>query len=196
MRIELLLGLLFGAVATAHAQTAAVSNEFRPTLELKGIKLGDDLAAVRAALPAAKCETLKDPSLSECWLGKGGTIGGKPAQLLVRLLDGKVVYIIAVKMTQEDAYAVIDGLKAKYGAPDDITRTRVTLVRPMRDQSLVYERPAWVGDNGNHILTIQPANYTDQNRKFTYAAVSLVDVNGHDVKWMANFNGDARIKDL
>lgn len=196
MRIELLLGLLFGAVATAQAQTTAVSNELRPALELKGIKLGDDLAAVQATLPTARCEALKDPSLSECWLGKGGTIGGKPAQLLVRLLDGKVVYIIAVKMTQEDAYAVIDGLKVKYGMPDNITKARVTLVRPMRDQSLVYERPAWIGDNGNHVLTIQPANYTDQKQRFTYAAVSLVDVDGHDLKWMAKFNGKTDTEDL
>lgn len=195
MRIGLLVGLLFVGTST-QAQTPTVDNESRPALELKGIKLGDDLAAVQAALPAAKCKTLKNPSLAECWQGKDGTIGGKPAQLLVRLLDGKVVYVIAVTRTQEDAYAVIDGLKVKYGAPDNVTRTRVTLVRPMGDQSLVYERPAWIGNNGNHILTIQPANYTEKKRKFTYAAVSLVDVNGHDVKWMANFNGDARIKDL
>lgn len=188
--------LAFALLATACTIVHASEPIQRPALELKGIKIGDGLTTVQAALPDAKCETLTDPSLSECWQGKGGTIGGKPAQLLVRLLDGKVVYVIAVKMIQEDAYAVIDALKVKYGAPDKEGQTRVTLVRPTRDTSVVYKVPFWIADNGNQELTIQPANFTDQKKQFTYAAVSLVDIKGHNATWMPKFRGEADASDL
>src|SRR3546814_5060123 len=62
------------------------------------------------------------------------TFGGKPAELLVRFLDGKVVYIAATKMTQEDAFEAAEGLKLKFGPPTFMDKTRVTIVRPRRDQ--------------------------------------------------------------
>lgn len=196
MRFEALFTLLFVGVVSAQAQDQLHGTENRPALELKGIKLGDDLSTVQKALPNAKCEVLKDPSLGDCWQGKDMTLGGKPAQLLVRLLEGRVVYVLATRMTQEDAYAVIDGLKGKYGEPDRVTNTRVTLVRPARDRSLVYERPTWTSDGGNHELTIQPANFTDKREQFTYAAVSLVDLKGHNTIWMSRFRSDTDVGDL
>ena len=162
----------------------------RPALELKGIKLGDDLATVQAAMPEADCEILSEhPSLGECFQSKGGSIGGKPAQYLVRLLDGRVVYIVVTKLTQEDAFAVGDALKGKYGEPDWMGKTRVTLVRPSQDRSIAYMVPVWADDNKNQILTVQPANYTSKREQFTYAAVSLVDKNGHDAVWMSRKRG-------
>src|SRR5690606_3665341 len=128
--------LVFTILAIAGSATHASETSKRPPLELNGIKIGDDLAIVQAAVPGAECETFSHPSLAQCWLGKGATIGGKPTQILVRPLDGKVIYVNAGTMTQDDAYSVIDALKGKYGAPDREPVSRVTIVRATRDGSI------------------------------------------------------------
>lgn len=189
--------ILSSAPATAALPNASAPKAGnRPQLELKGIKLGDDLATVKAALPQATCETLADPLLGECWQPEGATLGGKPAQILVRLLDGKVVSVMALHMTQDDAYDVIEALKVKFGNPDVDAPRKVVLVRPERTTRPIYTIYGWIEDGGNHDLNIDPDNWTDTRRDFTYAAITLTDHNAHNNQWMPRFNGTANTTDL
>src|SRR3546814_5169944 len=88
------------------------------------------------------------------------------------------------KMTQEDAFEAAEGLKLKFGPPTFMDKTRVTIVRPRRDQSLVYNRPVWDSADGTQQMKVNPAQYTASRAQFTYAAVVLFDKRMNEV-WFA-----------
>jgi len=186
--------LMFAGQALAN-DTATTSDPARPALELKGLQIGTSMTDVRAKFPAAECEVVGDGSISQCMV-RDITLADRPAKMLVRLLEDKVVYIMVWKMTQEDAYAAIDAMKVKFGRPDDVKQTRITLVRPERDRSLVYEKPEWRSQDGEQLLTIFPAHYTDQRGQFTYAGVALYGKHAHDDVWVAKFKHQNATADL
>lgn len=190
-----LLALAGPLFAQDSVATTAVEKTDRSALELKGIAIGMNHEQVKAVLPTAKCVVYGDGSISDCY-EKSSTFGGRPAAILVRLLEGQVVYVSATKMTQGDAFDAADALKIKFRAPDTMRNVRITLVRPDRDQSLIYRCPVWLADGGKQRLTVDPAAYTDTKRKFTYAAVTLVDVHLHNDVWQAKKEGRAATDDL
>lgn len=184
---------------TGHAMaddvTIPATVDARPTLELKGLQIGTSMTDVRAKFPGAECEVVGDGSISQCMV-RDVTLADRPAKMLVRLLDDKVVYIMVWKMTQEDAYAAIDAMKVKFGRPDVVKQTRITLVRPERDRSLVYEKPEWRSQDGEQVLTIFPAHYTDKRGQFTYAGVALYSLHAHDDIWVKIFKNPLGTNDL
>lgn len=184
-------------VGPAAAQEAAseAGPPSRPAFELKGIALGMTQEQVKAALPNADCATLGDGTISDCF-DTNSSFSGRPAQILVRLLEGKVVMVSATRMTQTDAFDAADMLKVKFGAPDEIRNIRVALVRPDQEKWAVYRCPAWSTNRGAQLLTVDPAAFTDQKRRFTYASVVLLDVHLHDDVWMAKKKNKASINDL
>src|SRR3546814_5137065 len=66
---------------------------------------------------------------------------------------------------------LVRSLKLKFGPPTFMGKTRVTIVRPRRDQSLVYNRPVWDSADGTQQMKVNPAQYTASRAQFTYAAV-------------------------
>lgn len=191
--------MLLAASGLAHAALPAgdvPTKGDRPPLELKGIKLGDDLAAVKAALPEATCETLPDTLLEQCWQPEGATLGGKPAEMLVRLFAGKVVFATATRMRHNDAYDVIDALRVKYGAPDIESTRQIRLVRPDRVNHVRYKLHEWQVQGGAQALNIDPAGYTDPKEEYTYASIDLIDYNAYNNQWLPRFNGTANTSDL
>lgn len=153
------------------------------------------LEQVKSALPSADCDAYGDGTISDCY-ENSSTFGGRPAAMLVRFLEGKVVYVSATKMTQGDAFDAADALKIKFGAPDNMRNVRITLVRPDRDQSFVYHCPVWLANDGKQVLMVNPAAYTDKKRQFTYAGVVLVDTHLHDDVWIAKKEGRSSTNDL
>lgn len=188
--------LLFccGAVVAQEAASPIEASTL-PTFELKGIALGMTQDQVKAALPNADCDILGDGTISDCF-DANGSFGGRPAQILVRLLEGKVVLVSATRMTQTDAFDAADALKVKFGAPDEIRSYRVTLVRPDQEKWVVYRCPVWSINGGAQMLTVDPAGYTDEKRRFTYASVKLVDLHLHDNVWMAKKKNKTATNDL
>jgi hypothetical protein len=183
--------LLTASLAMAgDAPGATDATQSRPKLELKGIALGDDMDAVKAKLPNADCESFGDGSASQCYVD-AITIAEKPAALLVRFLEGKVVSVSATRMTQSDAFAAGDALKIKFGAPDYTKDKRVTIHRRSQNRSVAYTLPVWEEGEGQQVLFVDPARYTDQDEQFTYAAVLLIDQHLHNDIWMAKKEGRA-----
>lgn len=160
----------------------------RPRFELKGIALGDDMEAVKAKLTNPDCETFGDGIAAQCYV-EHTTIAEKPAELLVRFLDGKVISVSVTGMTQEDAYAAADALKIKYGQPDYVNEQRYTIVRPKSNRSAIFRVPFWKVTPEDDRLFVEPATYTDKS--FTYAAVKLMNLHLHNNIWMAHKNGVA-----
>ena len=184
-----------GQVSAADpAPAAPVSEQALAPFELKGVAVGDDEGATKVKLVDADCETLADGTISQCYIGDT-TFGGKPAALLIRFLDGKVVYVAATKMTQGDAFDAAEGLKLKFGPPTFMDKTRVTIVRPQRDRSLVFNRPVWDSADGTQQMKVNPAQYTAPRAQFTYAAVVLFDKHLNQV-WNARRNNTAEVGDL
>ncbi|QNN45480.1 hypothetical protein H9L17_09590 [Thermomonas brevis] len=181
----LLLGM--GQAAAIDEPANETPAAARPVLELKGITLGADWEAVKAGLTNPDCDSYADGTAEQC-LVQHTTFGGYPAELLVRALDGKVVYVSATRMTQEDAFSAADALKMKYGQPDFYNEVRVTIVRPKRDRSIVFRRPVWKTADGKQAILVVPAAYTDSSN-FTYAAVQLFDQHLHNDVWQAKRDG-------
>lgn len=160
----------------------------RPRFELKGIALGDDMEAVKAKLTNPDCETFGDGVAAQCYV-EHTTIAEKPAELLVRFLNNKVVYVSLTGMTQEDAYAAADALKIKYGEPDFENRERFTVDRPRGNRSGIYRVPVWKVAPEEDRLMLEPATYT--SNYFTYAGLTLLNMNLHNNIWMAHKKGVA-----
>lgn len=183
--------LLTAGLATAgDTPTATEATQARPKYELKGIALGDDIEAVKAGLPGADCESFGDGSAAQCYVEKT-TIAEKPASLLVRFLDGKVVYVSLMEMTQQDAYAAGAALKIKYGTPDLTNERRATIVRRDGRRMGVFKIPVWKVDGLKQVLFVEPADYTDESKQFIYAAISMVDQHLHNDIWVAKKEGRA-----
>lgn len=164
------------------------ASQSRPRYELKGIALGDDMETVKASLTNPECETFGDGSAVQCYV-KHITIAEKPAELLVRFLNGKVISVSATGMTQEDAYAAGDALKIKYGAPDFVTQRRYTIRRPTADRSAIYRVPVWEVVPDVERLYVDPSSYTQNS--FTYAGVLLINEHLHNDIWLAQMKGRA-----
>lgn len=186
--------LCFGPAMAQEAASSLIPAS-QPVFELKGVALGMTQEQVKAALPNADCDTLGDGSISDCF-DPNSSFGGRPAQILVRLLEGKVVLISATRMTQTDAFDAADALKVKFGSPDEIRNVRVSLVRPDQEKWVVYRCPAWSINGGAQLLTVEPAAYTDKKRRFTYASVTLLDVHLHNDVWIAKKSNKASTNDL
>src|SRR3546814_16331967 len=73
-------------------------------------------------------------------------------------------------------------------------KRRVTIVRPRRDQSLVYNRPVWDSADGTQQMKVNPAQYTASRAQFTYAAVVLFDKRMNEV-WFARRDNTAEVDD-
>lgn len=139
---------------------------------LRDSALGDDMEAVKAKLTNPDCETFGDGIAAQCYV-EHTTIAEKPAELLVRFLDGKVISVSVTGMTQEDAYAAADALKIKYGQPDYVNEQRYTIVRPRSNRSAIFRVSFWKVTPEDDRLFVEPATYTDKS--FTYAAVKLMN---------------------
>ena len=87
------------------------------------------------------------------WIMKYYILDLSPHNSMIRYLvaQGHTVFAISWKnpglhehnlgmedYLREGLYAAIDAMKVKFGRPDDVKQTRITLVRPERDRSLVY----------------------------------------------------------
>lgn len=180
-------------LAATHAGAAdqPASNpapQQRPRFELKSIALGDDMEAVKAKLTNPDCETFGDGAAAQCYVDHT-TIAEKPAELLVRFLNGKVISVSVTGMTQEDAYAAADALKIKYGEPDFENHQRYTVDRPRGNRSGIYRVPVWNVSPDGAILYVNPATYTANY--FTYAGIQLMNQHLHNDIWMAHKNGVA-----
>src|SRR3546814_15213493 len=90
---------------------------------------------------------------------------------------------------------LVRSLKLKFGPPTFMGKTRVTIVRPRRDQSLVYNRPVWDSADGTQQMKVNPAQYTASRAQFTYAAVVLFDKRMNEV-WFARRDNTAEVDDL
>jgi hypothetical protein len=107
----------------ALALTTAASGINAQALDFKGIALGAELDAVKAANPRLNCRVASDAELpvgdSICTLGReaGETIAGAPALfMLVGLYDRKVASI-AVKFPERSFDQVAAALVERYGKP-------------------------------------------------------------------------------
>lgn len=183
--------LLTAGLATAgDTPTATEATQARPKYELKGIALGDDIEAVKAGLPGADCESFGDGSAAQCYVEKT-TIAEKPASLLVRFLDGKVISVSLTMMTQQDAFAAGDALKIKYGAPDFTSDRQAMIIRRDGRWNRTFQIPVWEVSGTKQILYVEPASYTDERKQFTYAGIEMLDQHLHNDIWMARKEGRA-----
>src|SRR3546814_13446601 len=82
--------LIAGQVhATSPQPATPVSEQSPAAFELKGIAVGDDANATKAKLPDDDCETIADGTIEQC-LVQETNFGGKPAERMDRIRDGKV----------------------------------------------------------------------------------------------------------
>ena len=109
----LLLVAALSITSPAKAEEVAARSA---SWELKGVRLGQDLAEVRARLPDLQCV---EPGTG-AWrcTDEHETIVGKPARMVVHALDGKVVSVRVNDMTRQQSMEVLNGLIAKYGDAD------------------------------------------------------------------------------
>jgi len=187
---SILLLLIAGANA---AETPATTGESKGW-ELKGIHLGGSQADVQAQLPTASCVSKPaDAGIVLCTDDKN-TLGGEPASVVVKLLDGLVVHVSIENLTYEQAYAACAPLAGKFGPATEISKVPTQLQRGRYVERQNKERCVW--RDGENSLYVEPADWTDKKKLFTYSAIILIDEPKHNREWTVRYNAKNSPTDL
>jgi hypothetical protein len=185
--------LFLMATAPAAKELPAVTGE-STRWELKGVHLGASLVEVQTQLPNATCTPKpEDPGIVLC-IDATNSLGGEPASVAAMLLDGRVVKVAIEKLTYEQAFSACAPLTGKFGVATDVSRIRVNLQRGRYVQMEHKERCVW--RDGENSLYLEPADWTDRKKMFTYSALILVDEARHNREWVVRYNSKNAPSDL
>ena len=189
------LGNLAAAtLAMAALGQAPQAEPAQPDWELKGVRLGASVAQVQGAAPGLKCETeAHDPGLVYC-IDRQSSLGGQPAFLVVKLLEGQAVYIGLENLTYAQVVSAGPTLLEKFGTPafsesvvgDAHDNRSVRTVRRVRH---VWRRPDGV------VAMTSPFDWTNERRGITYSSISLM-LEEKQKQWGTRFNVRDRATDL
>lgn len=160
--------------------------------DLKGLRLGATVDDVKALFPSAECKTESlDTGLVTCMDWKNSLAGGS-AVVMVKLLDGDVVYINVGNINLEQASGAAAALTEKYGPATKVTRHKGQTSESDRENRIfkLANHYAWL--NSPIALQVVPFMWTDRKRGVTYAAVVLKDETRHDNIWLTRYNGQGK----
>lgn len=162
--------LLVCSAAPAFADVAKVDSS---KWELKGIHLGDTTEQFQSKFPNATCEASpKDAALVTC-VDKTVSFSDKPAHFRAHFLDGKSVRVAIERIEAEATLAASGPLIEKYGEPKIKKKKKAWYLSKYTKQVRWYE--TWVWQDGQIELRTQPADDTQRDPDFTWAAIVLVD---------------------
>lgn len=187
---------LIFAIASLSSLTVQAQEQGRGPGDwaLKGVKLGSTVEELKASFANARCETYPDPAIQSCQVTT--TLADKPAQFEVKYLDDKAVYVAVRNVDYDQAMEGVHALAEKYGTPTSSDKVKVYMTRPDSGSMRLVERPKW--DGGNTQMYVKVADWTDEELKFTYSAIVLIDMHAHNDEWTVRFNrkGKPLAKDI
>lgn len=160
--------------------------------ELKGLRLGASIDQVKAALPSAECDTKPfDAGLTTC-MDYNNTLADQKAVVMVKLLEGRVVYIDIGNINLEQARAAATALAVKYGPAGKVLKVEGQTSAANRDRNIWTDADRYTWTNGDILLQVNPFAWTDKKRRVTYAAVVLLDTAKHDRKWLIRYKSQGK----
>lgn len=185
---------LFSATAFTYANepTSDLQNGATANWELKGLRLGNSIEEIKAALPAVKCDTESfDASLTTCtdW---NNTLAGKKALVTVKLLEGHAVYICLDNLDLNQAAAAAAALTVKFGPADKVVMVEGQTTAANRDRNVWTDAERYTWSNGEVLLQVDPFSWTDNKRRVTYAAVILEDTTKHRHQWLIRYKSHGK----
>ena len=162
MKIKTLL-LCIAALLLIACQSSKVPEVSAPVLlkpvpDIKGLKLGDDVAAIRAKYPDVECKAESDVMVY-CQVNAQPYAGSESGILQIELFHERAVMIGAGALEADKFDLIVSAITSKFGKPDDATH------RPSKASAIeiTWSGPQWW-------LVATPRAF-----KTSFAGVNLID---------------------
>jgi hypothetical protein len=188
-RPRLVALLLTCAAIPALAQDQSASPALK--WELKGLSLGSNQDQVLAAFPNAECEAQSfDPALTTC-MDWNNTVAGRKSVVMIKLLEGKVVYIDLGNIDLDQAKDAAAALVAKFGPATSVVQVEGQTSAANRRRGIYTFADTYSWVDGDVHLEVIPFSWTNK-QDVTYASVVLRDDRLHDRQWIVRYNNQGR----
>ncbi|WP_156968986.1 hypothetical protein [Arenimonas metalli] len=190
MRSNAVLAGAIGFVLSVAANASEPSADW----DLKGLRLGASVDEVKELFPAAACEAEPhDAGLVYC-LDRRSSLGGTPAFLAVKLLDGQTVNIALENISYDQMRAAVPTLIEKFGEPEYSESIADNVLERRGEKTVVRERHVWTGDN-DAVVIAKPFDWSNERRRVTYSSIILMS-EAKQKEWAVRFNAKERATDL